>query len=196
MENLNIYQNADGTYTSPRNNKNYKSLKAFRAHWFYAGTTDPESFSKRLKDVVCQFCEKEVISSNIKKHEKYCFLNPQNIKFCKVCNQPIKNYKSSKGTCSHKCANTHFRTGDKNGAWTGENYQLICFASHKKQCIVCGEEKIVAVHHNDQNHKNNSADNLIPLCPTHHQYVHSRYKDEVQPIIDRYIMEWKNNNRV
>lgn len=192
MENLNIYQNADGTYTSPRNNKIYKSIKSFRSHWWYAGTTDPAAFAKRLKNVECQYCKKEVISSNIKKHEIYCYLNPSNLMFCKVCNALVKNYKTSKGTCSRKCANTFFRSGEQNGAWTGENYQIICFTHHKKQCIVCNEEKIVAVHHNDHNHKNNDPANLIPLCPTHHQYVHSRYKDEVQPLIDQYITEWNS----
>ena len=38
---------------------------------------------------------------------------------------------------------------------------------------------------------NNDPANLIPLCPTHHSYVHSRYKDEIQPIIDKFVEEYK-----
>lgn len=49
---------------------------------------------------------------------------------------------------------------------------------------------IVAVHHYDGNHDNNSPENLIPLCPTHHQYVHSRYKKLVQEKIDYYRSEF------
>lgn len=55
-------------------------------------------------------------------------------------------------------------------------------ASH----ITGGENKIVDLHHYDKDRENNSPENLIPLCPTHHQYVHSRYKDEVMGIIDDY----------
>ena len=66
MDDLDKYKNKDETYTSPRNGKIYKSIKSFRSHWCYAGTTDPESFAKRLKNIECRHCKKEVISSNIK----------------------------------------------------------------------------------------------------------------------------------
>ena len=48
-------------------------------------------------------------------------------------------------------------------------------------------ESAALVHHYDENHYNNDPRNLIPLCPTHHQYVHSRYKDEIICTIDEYI---------
>jgi len=56
--------------------------------------------------------------------------------------------------------------------------------------LVDGENKIVAVHHYDHNHDNNDPKNLVPLCPTHHSYVHSRYVDEVQPAIDEYVKNY------
>lgn len=56
--------------------------------------------------------------------------------------------------------------------------------------MVDGENKIVAVHHYDHNHDNNDPKNLVPLCPTHHSYVHSRYVDEVQPAIDEYVKNY------
>jgi len=91
--------------------------------------------------------------------------------------------------CSRNCANS---TGGKAKSKKYHydevaHYTTVCFRYHEKKCIVCNEEKIVAVHHNDHNHNNNDPKNLIPLCPTHHQYVHSRYVDEVQPIIDKYV---------
>lgn len=192
MEDFETYKNKNGTYTSPRNGKTYKSLKAFRAHWNYSGKGfDPNALTNSLYKVECQYCGSKHTNANINRHEDSCYLNPSNIRLCEVCETPIKDYKNSKGTCSRSCANKHFRTGEGNGNYRGTNYTQICFDNHKKECIVCGEEKIVAVHHNDCNHYNNDPENLIPLCPTHHTYVHSRYKDEVQPIIDKYIGTWK-----
>lgn len=93
--------------------------------------------------------------------------------------------------CSRNCANSIGGKAKSKVYHPDEtaHYTTVCFRYHKKECIVCGEDKIVAVHHNDCNHYNNDPKNLVPLCPTHHQYVHSKYKDEVQPIIDRYLNE-------
>jgi hypothetical protein len=185
------YKNVDGTYTSPKNGKIYKSIKAFRAHWFNSGSGGWSTVNSNK--IECKYCAKKFGISNITKHENSCYLNPVNTILCVVCNKPIKNYKHSKGTCSKSCANTHFKSGLGNGNWKGERYTTLCFVHHKKKCVVCGEEKIVAVHHYDLNHNNNEPSNLIPLCPTHHQYVHSRYKDEVQSIIDEYIEQWNTS---
>lgn len=103
--------------------------------------------------------------------------------------------KREKYYCSRKCANSigGKAKAEKTYSIETSSYGTICWKNHLKKCIVCGEEKIVAVHHNDGNHLNNNPENLIPLCPTHHQYVHSRYKEEVQPIIDKYIKDkWYN----
>lgn len=94
--------------------------------------------------------------------------------------------------CSRSCANS--RGGKKKAEmYHGDdtaNYRVVCFRHHEKRCIVCGEENIVAVHHEDFNHTNNNPANLIPLCPTHHQYVHSSFRGEVQPTIDIYVKEF------
>jgi hypothetical protein len=118
------------------------------------------------------------------------------IKNCPVCDKSFEtmvNHRNEKTTCSYACSNTYFRSGENNPNWSDEvkgefskKYRTICFRHHKKECVVCGENKIVAVHHYDENHKNNDIENLIPLCPTHHQYVHSKYKDEVIGKIDEY----------
>jgi len=49
----------------------------------------------------------------------------------------------------------------------------------------------VAVHHYDENHNNNNPENLVPLCPTHHQYVHSKYKNEVIDKINEFVYSFK-----
>lgn len=49
----------------------------------------------------------------------------------------------------------------------------------------------MTVHHFDENKKNNTKENLIPLCPTHHQYWHSRYRFLVEGKIVKYIKNFK-----
>jgi hypothetical protein len=82
--------------------------------------------------------------------------------------------------CSRSCANNR-------KSWWKDNaiqYRTIAFNHWDKCCVVCGFDKIVAVHHIDENHDNNDPKNLIPLCPNHHEMVHSnKYKEEILPII-------------
>lgn len=142
----------------------------------------------------CCYCSKQHVLGNIKKHESACYLNPINMRYCEVCQSPIKNYKTSV-TCSYSCSNTKFRSGPDHPNWkeqTGESTSIrsTCFYYHKKQCVICEENKIVEVHHLDGNHQNNKPENLIPLCPTHHQYWHSRYKCLVEQQVYDYINQW------
>ena len=192
MLDLTKYLNLDGTYTSPKNGKTYKSLKAFKAHWSNPGTGGWKNINNTKKE--CQYCSKKVNLPNLVKHETICYLNPSKTKFCKVCNKPIKNYKSSKGTCSHSCSNKLF-AHLRNKPEKYSRYQTICFTKHKKECIICGENKIVAVHHLNEDHNDNRIENLIPLCPTHHQYMHSKYKELIEEKVIVYITEWKKINQ-
>lgn len=93
--------------------------------------------------------------------------------------------------CSISCSKT--RTGFWNKNIRG--YHVICFKYHEKKCIICGEQKIVAAHHYDENRENNEPLNLIPLCPTHHTYVHSKYRDEVMSKIDEWREIQKNSGK-
>jgi hypothetical protein len=125
------------------------------------------------------------------------------VKNCPVCNKEFEtmlNHKNEKTTCSHSCSNTFFRSGENNPNW-GEygdgsernGYRRIGFNHHKKECVICGENNIVAIHHYDENHNNNSPENLVPLCPTHHQYVHSKFKHFVIDQIETYLYNFKKN---
>jgi hypothetical protein len=117
-------------------------------------------------------------------------------KTCPVCEKTFETKNGSKDektTCSYSCSNTYFRSGENNPNWgiggdseERNGYRRIGFNHHKKECVVCGENKIVAIHHFDENHFNNSPENLIPLCPTHHQYIHSQYKNEIIDIVVKY----------
>jgi hypothetical protein len=132
----------------------------------------------------CMHCSKEFTIANINRHENACG-KPKLMKECPVCK--TMHSKGGNVTCSYGCSNTYFRSGKNNPNWNENNYRSTCFEEHGKRCVVCGEEKIVAVHHLNENRNDNRPENLIPLCPTHHQYVHSRYKDEVQPYIDKFL---------
>lgn len=178
--------------------KNSETLsQAVRAIFGYDNGTSRKKMEKLIK-------EKNIDISHLR--SKPLIYKRENKK-CPICGKEFENLVGSpkqKTTCSHSCSNTYFRSGENNPNWRSEddinynkNYRKICFKFHKKECVVCGENKIVAVHHYDENNKNNSIENLIPLCPTHHQYIHSRYKGEVIGIIDKYredvLMKIKNN---
>ena len=91
--------------------------------------------------------------------------------------------------CSRSCANSNGGIAKRNKLYKKGllSYQAIGRLFHMKQCIVCGFDKIVHFHHIDENNKNNDPNNLVPLCPNHHQMVHSRFYDEVKPFIEEYV---------
>jgi hypothetical protein len=120
-------------------------------------------------------------------------------KTCPVCGGEFEHkedYPRQKVTCSYSCSNTYFRSGinnpnhGKNIITSKSSYRTLCFHYHEKKCIICGEDKIVTVHHYDENHFNNEPSNLVPLCPTHHHYVHSKYKDVIIDKIDKYVYDF------
>lgn len=141
----------------------------------------------------CKFCSNLYSKGNIAKHETSCHQNPNNpnIKKCLHCQTNFIPKNKITETCSYACSNSHFRTGVNHGNWKQDSYRSTCFHYHKKECIICLEANIVTVHHLDENHNNNSPENLIPLCPTHHQYWHSRFKYIIEEQVLNYIENWK-----
>ena len=122
-------------------------------------------------------------------------------KICEKCNKEFiftgrlktKSYEKAR-FCSRSCAN-HRGVGleweETHKSRSLVHYKTICFTEWEKKCIVCGFDKIISVHHIDHNHKNNDVKNLIPLCPNHHQMVHTKeYGDEMEKIING-ILETK-----
>jgi len=185
--NYNKHKTSNNEYLSPKNGRLYKSLKAFIAHMhFNYAVVDRYAITKRLFKVKCKFCEIKKFNCNIKRHEETCYLNPKNLKRCLRCDSPIKDFKNSRGTCSRACSNVYFKDL-RNERQNIKNYRTICFRHHQKECVVCGESKIVAVHHMNENRQDNSSKNLVPLCPTHHQYLHSKYKNEILPVVRKYL---------
>lgn len=122
-------------------------------------------------DVECQSCG---ITFQVKEREKQ---------------HPLKE----QYFCSRSCANSIGGRAKSDKYHTDDvaRYTTVAWRYHEKKCIICGEDKIVAVHHLNEVHADNRPENLIPLCPTHHQYMHSKYKDLIQNQVDEYIkVKW------
>ena len=143
------------------------------------GKYDTDTYKKKQRDI------KDKRYGPVDKHQKVC--ESCDMKFEWVGRINTKAYKHAK-FCSRSCANN--RT-----AWWKINatqYRTICFNHHEKQCVICGEEKIVEVHHLDHDKANNNPSNLIPLCPTHHQYWHSKFKSLIEDAVWCYANGWSS----
>lgn len=111
----------------------------------------------------------------------------QHVKYCERCKiefvyegrQKTKAYEKAK-FCSRSCANNRQDWWNDNA--TG--YRTIALQHWDCKCAVCGFDKVVAIHHIDLDHSNNTPTNLIPLCPNHHEMCHSKWKDEMLPLIE------------
>lgn len=114
-------------------------------------------------NVVCEVCEISFIVSERKKQF------------------PKKEYYYCTRTCACSVG------GRARAGKFISNYRTICWKHHKKKCIICNETNIVAAHHYDGDHNNNDPRNFVPLCPTHHIYVHSVFKHLVIDKIHKYV---------
>lgn len=148
-----------------------------------------------LQKRLCSYCSKSISMNSMRKHETSCYLNPENLKPCPVCETPIRNYKTSL-TCGHSCSNRYTKAGPLHGNWKASSYRSTCFIYHEHKCVVCGEEDIVAVHHYDENKTNNTPPNLIPMCPTCHTKLHSKFRYKVVDVVDAYHDEWYGKNQI
>lgn len=128
--------------------------------------------SRNRITVQCAYCgkEKEITKSrydNCKSKLFFC------CKKCKDEGQKVENGLKSLWPA-------HYDNGNS-------KYRKICFDNHPHKCCVCDEKLIVEVHHYDKNRKNSDPKNLIPLCPTHHKYMHSEYKYLIEDKVKEYI---------
>ena len=125
------------------------------------------------------------------KEEVYYFIN--NIKQkhkCLHCGSDVK-FKGtlSKGYgdfCSLKCANQKVRgcalPKPENELIGNQKHRKICFRYHKKECIICKEDKIVAVHHMNEDHEDNRIENLRFLCPNCHSQTDTFCKNRIKEV--------------
>lgn len=138
------------------------------------------------------YCSRECTKHGVNKKLRLKYNAVLEKRKCPVCKSVFEvKPRSKKKTCSYSCSNTYFRSGSNNGNWDDDNYTSTCFLFHKKKCVCCSEKNIVAVHHYDHDHSNNDPRNLVPLCPTHHSYVHSSFAYLVLPKIVEYVKAFR-----
>ncbi|HYC34317.1 MAG TPA: hypothetical protein VEC13_01140 [Candidatus Paceibacterota bacterium] len=106
---------------------------------------------------------------------------------CEICAREIyrsmsksKRSKSGKFFCSKSCQtkwrNKEF-SGEKHSFWKGGQYTYRRLMKNSKidvECLLCCKKdiRILAVHHLDENRKNNKLSNLAWLCHNCHFMVH------------------------
>ncbi len=124
-------------------------------------------------------------------HRKMCELKGCGKRFIYEGRIFTKGFEKAK-YCSRSCSNSIGGQAKSAIYHTDETatYTTVCFRHHPKECVICEEQNIVAVHHYNENHDDNRPENLVPLCPTHHNYMHSRFKylieDQVAEYVDKF----------
>ena len=135
---------------------------------------------------ICKNCKQE------KEHHAnglcyYCYrkLNwkPKKL-ICKRCKREMPIH--AKGLCAG-CYNFVFHLdkakADNYKKW--HNLNVETYRKITKKCIVCGFDKVVYLHHLDENKQNSSEENLVGLCPNHHKMLHDfRYRKEMRKILN------------
>lgn len=127
-------------------------------------------YNKRIKRNNALYCSKECFyKSRIKKEKTFCYNCGT-----EILKTPyrINKTKNGKNFCSKSCANSYNNTLRKKTSIN--TYRRIAFEVYEHKCAICGwneDERILEVHHKDENRKNNQIDNLIILCPICHKYL-------------------------
>jgi ribosomal protein L37E len=98
---------------------------------------------------------------------------------CKNCGK--ERYHKAFGLCAGCHIKLyHYDKTKEHNYRKNHNITVELYRSLTEKCTLCGFDKVVELHHFDRNHSNNSADNLIGLCPNHHRMIHDgRYREEV-----------------
>lgn len=76
----------------------------------------------------------------------------------------------------------------------GFRYQS--FRHHPRACVVCGEDRVIDVHHLNYEELDHNEENIVPLCPTHHRYIHSHWPEETLAKIAEYLDAWRQGPRL
>jgi len=90
---------------------------------------------------------------------------------CEYCGEAFYTKITSKARfCSRQCASKVC----KNKKLTNKNnYRDKIRNKYGNQCAICNSFESLRVHHLDENHRNNTEENLILLCESCHRKIHS-----------------------
>lgn len=83
----------------------------------------------------------------------------------------IRNTQSGFHYCSRECGNRHKNSFITNNE-DGHAYRRNAFNNYEHKCELCGwdeDERVLEVHHIDENRNNNNIKNLMILCPICHK---------------------------
>lgn len=107
-----------------------------------------------------------------------------NIFYCANCGKElnrrdsdIKKNKSGYFYCSRECGNEHKNIiREENGEWDNSpwSYRRRALETYEHQCCVCGwaeDDRILEVHHIDEDRSNNDINNLCIICPICHRKI-------------------------
>lgn len=92
-------------------------------------------------------------------------------KFKRLKSQLNKDNKTGKVFCSKECSN-HYKNEKVMKLDDGTAYRRNAFLHYPHKCAICGyceDERILEVHHLDENRLNNNIKNLVILCPNCHK---------------------------
>lgn len=135
----------------------------------------------------CKNCKRKMIIHGkdlcVTCYKKLCWTQKEDI--CRRCQRKIKIH--AKGLCPG-CYNFVFHIENNRAQNYKKNFQIEHELYKKKtaKCILCGFDKIVDLHHLDENKKNNSEKNLIGLCPNHHKMIHMfKFRKEMRNSLEK-----------
>ena len=112
--------------------------------------------------------------------KKNTFIGCSNCKYidiiCAECGKPIRVLKTKlkeKNYCSRECGNRN-KNKDKINLIDGDAYRRNAFLYYPHKCAICEwqeDERVLEVHHLDENRQNNNINNLKILCPICHKFL-------------------------
>ncbi len=141
-----------------------------------------------METIICNYCSKSFQSFKYL-HRRYCCMDCKNkdqlktkVNDCKQCGRTTKgtvNY--PRKYCSAQCCRSYQKANGK-----GERVNLskkrrgLIKQKYNNRCLVCKKEgedmKPLQIHHVDDNPRNNSDDNLTPLCVSCHRKTQKNIK--------------------
>lgn len=160
--------------------------------------------NKRTKiEIKCRKCgyiwEVSPVSFMPSSIKSYNFIGCPECKYteleCDYCHKKFKRLKSAISEnynfCSKTCGN-RFKNIEFTNWIDGCDYRRNAFNAYPHKCKICGwdeDERVLEVHHIDENRKNNNLSNLIILCPTCHKKLtlHLYSLEELQTSSENYI---------
>lgn len=125
----------------------------------------------------CQKCKYQEVECD------YCHK-----KFNRLKSQLNKDNKTGKVFCSKVCSN-RYKNERTLKLDDGAAYRRNAFNTYKHECAICGyneDERILEVHHLDENRDNNKIENLVILCPNCHKKL-TLHLYSFQELMDKYI---------